>query len=296
MTVPSHMPLNSTVLTPAYRGAVGPCFWLSAAVGTLALLALIILSTPAAAAIFKCVSADGETTYTSAPCAPDESTRRISSTATAVAGLDCRIARKLAFDTARRMKQGESSASVFDSHGGMDSVSPLVMGMISYIYGFDGNSNVSASRVATLATERCQVGSFGNTARHCDVYPHEFIQALGGCEAARDESAIGAPQAARVQTSVLPVDTQAPELGKATPAGEQTGRYAPSSAPSASASSDLAPGVAATRAGSQRASCQQRIGTTLENTNLRLETELSSTEQSRLQALQRQLRMQLARC
>ncbi len=270
------------------REATGSGRGFCGALGILAILSLISFAAPASAAIFKCVSAAGDTTYTSTPCAHDESTRRISNTAAAVAGLDCRIARKLAFDTTRRMKQGETSASVFDSHGGMDSLSPLVMGLISYIYTFDGNDKVSANRIATLATERCQVGSFGANARRCEVYPYEFLEQLGGCDAARDESRSAAEQTAAGQTRALPGADLIPATGTATPAS-----YEP---PAAVPAVDTAAQAAAARAIDARSNCRQRLNQTLENTNTRMQNGASTAEQERLRAQQRQLRMQLARC
>lgn len=278
-SLPSLPPL-ATLL----RGAIGAGCGHCSALGILAILSLMSFSAPGSAAIFKCVSAAGDTTYTSTPCAHDESTRRISNTAAAVAGLDCRIARKLAFDTTRRMKQGESSASVFDSHGGMDSLSPLVMGLISYIYTFDGNDKVSANRIATLATERCQVGSFGANARRCEVYPYEFVEQLGGCDAARDESRSAAEQTAAGQTGADPI----PATGTAIPAS-----YEP---PAAVPAIDTSARAAAANAIDARSNCRQRLTQTLENTNARMQGGASTAEQERLRAQQRQLRMQLARC
>ncbi|MGQ7846146.1 hypothetical protein ACUNV4_16805 [Granulosicoccus sp. 3-233] len=290
MTAHSHPSpiVQSSVFGGVIRLVRGVC----GVAGILALQMVGSVSTPATAAIFKCVSASGDTTYTSAPCAHDESTRRISSSATAVAGLDCRIARKLAFDTTRRMKQGESSESLFDTHGGMDSLSPEVMGLISYIYTFRGNEAVSAGRIATLATERCQVGSFGANVRRCETYPFEFVQQLGGCEAARGESDNIAERAGTdsEQPQALPVAADEPAVGAAVPT-----RYAAPSAPTASID-DSAARAAATRAVNERASCRQRISETIENTNGRMQNGSSTADQDRIRALHRQLRMQLARC
>ena len=293
MKAHSHSTLS--VLTTACRGAAAGGRSLGSIVSILALQVIVSYSEPSAAAIYKCVSAAGETTYTSAPCAHEESTQRISSNATAVAGLDCRIARKLAFDTSGRMKQGENSTAVFDSHGGMDSLSPLVIGLISYIYTFEGNDAVSASRIATLATDRCQVGSFGPSARHCESYPHEFVQQLGGCEAARDESSDTATQSTTTaQTGQPPkvsVSATEPAMGAAS-AVEPT-RYAPPASSSGNKTDDV---IAATRSVNERATCRQRLSTTLQTVSRGQGSDASSLEQQQLQALQRQLRMQLARC
>ncbi len=271
MTAPSHT--HALAPCPRLRDLARQPQGLSVILLLVILQTALLMPEPVDAAIFKCVSASGDITYTSTPCAHDESTRRISANATAVAGLDCRIARKLAFDTTRRMKQGETSESVFNSHGGMDSLSPEVMGLISYIYTFHGNEAVSASRIATLATERCQVGSFGANVRRCEFYPYEFIQTLGGCAAARDETA---------------GDTAEPVTGAALPA---------SYAPPAPAASIADPQASASRmAAQQQSACRQRINGTLENTQALMQQGASAVEQTRLRAQQRQLRMQLARC
>ncbi len=179
--------LGKTIALPVTCDARVTLAMLCRGVAGLALVlgAAVILSTQAEAAIFKCVSSAGDTTYTSTPCAQNQSTRRISSSASLVPGLDCRIAQRLAFETSHRMKKGDSSATIFDGFGGLNSLSPLVISLVSYVYSFEGNSDVSAARIATLATEHCQVGSFGTQARHCDAYPYEFIERLGGCSAAR---------------------------------------------------------------------------------------------------------------
>lgn len=268
--------------------------------GIVAVQALLSVPAVSQAAIYKCVTVAGDTTYTSAPCARDESTRRISNNAAAVAGLDCRIARKLAFDTTRRMKQGEPSDSLFDSHGGLNSLSPLVIGLVSYIYTFEGNEDVSANRIATLATERCQVGSFGANVRRCEVYPYGFLEQLGGCQAARDEgdstavnavSDATAPDSASQDAVASTGSAGEPSLGAALPA--EPARYP---VPSVTPHDDTEARDAAIRMVNERAACKLRISETLEDTGRQMQAGVSVVEQERLRTLQRQLRMQIARC
>lgn len=260
----------------------------------LSLLCLItLLPSSVDAAIYKCVSADGDTTYTSAPCPHDESTQRISRRATAVAGLDCRIAHHLALDTARRMVGGESSSSLLDSHGGIDSVSPLVIGMISYIYTFQGNERVQASRIASLATERCRVGAYGSATNDCNRYPREFIHQLGGCSAARAETPAGDLLTSDDEGLSTQGHGTLPAIGAARP--DSSTRYTVPSA-AAPVNDQAASWAAAVESVNARNACKQRIGDTLSETGNRLELAESTQEQLQLQALQRQLRLQIARC
>ncbi|NND91222.1 MAG: DUF4124 domain-containing protein [Granulosicoccus sp.] len=267
----------------------------------LCLIAAAIAQTSSVeAAIYKCVDAAGNTTYTGYACEQDESTRRISKAATAVPGFDCRIAEKLAIDTARRMQAGETSATLYDSHGGMNSLSPLAIGLISYIYGFDGNTTASFSRIATLATERCRVGSFGNNPRSCDAYPRDFIESLGGCESAQgkidQEVSVISGETPTSRPPTMNLDGYAlPELGEANPAVPVT--YAKPSTPSNGRQIRHADDAGAAVGISQaRASCLSRLNESLEETVRQMRASQSVATQERLRDRQRQLKKQLSRC
>jgi hypothetical protein len=227
------------------------------------------------------VDVSGNTTYTNRPCAQDESTQRISKSAAAVPGLDCRIANKLAVDTTRRMREGESSQAVYDGYGGINSLSPLVVSLISYVYSFDGNDTASSSRIATLATERCQVGSFGPDPRRCDVYPYEFIERMGGCDAAPGNA--GTSIASNTPDAALalgdPESYTLPSLGEAKPVSDRAlpeGRSEGTDSPTAD--------------------CRSRLNASLEAVFQQMRDPQDVTSQDRLRERQRLLKQQLARC
>ena len=161
------------------------------------------------AAFYKCVSADGSTTYNDAPCAADESTLRLSKNAREIAGLDCRIAHNFAFDAVARMRQDDSVQQVFQAYGGVDGLSEDARNLINYVYSFETRTYTSAKRIVELTTERCEAGLLGKTLDQCASFPSEFIQRFGDCVAARQTD----------QTIVLqpPLSDEASNSSSATP-------------------------------------------------------------------------------
>ena len=198
------------------------------------------------------------------------------------------------------MNSGDSSTELFDSYGGTGSLSPVIITMVSYIYSFDGDTLTAPSRIATLATERCQVGSFGPDAHHCTVYPTEFIQEQGGCDAAlQDGSAragnapetVHSGESGALQTASAPTAYALPALGEATP--DAPAAYRP--APPASASSTGKPeGYTGSMSGT--AECQERLKETLAETTRQMQAFPDEASQDMLRDRQRRLQMQLNRC
>lgn len=140
---------------------------------------------PVEAAFYKCVAADGSTTYNDAPCAADESTHRLSKNAREVARLDCRIAHNFAFDALARMRQGDSTQDVFLAYGGTNKLSEDARKLINFVYSVGNNKLTSAQRIVELTTERCEAGLLGEKLDQCESFPEEFIQRFGNCVAAR---------------------------------------------------------------------------------------------------------------
>jgi len=242
-----------------------------------------ITPTHSHSAIYKCVNVSGGTTYSGSPCADDESTKRISKTASALPAMDCRVARKFAADTSRRMMAGESSGELFDSYGGMGATTPFVLGLVSYVYSFEGNQSISEGRLTSLSTERCESGSFGPVGRRCDAFPGQFIERQGGCNAARDE--VGQIDTVDGPT---PVD----------PAFRGNSSFAPTGA--AYALPALGEANASATAGAvtvdRRADCQQRLQRTIDQTAKQMREPQDASSQDRLSMRHRQLRSQLSRC
>ena len=140
----------------------------------------------AEAAFYKCVGADGSTTYNDSPCAADESAYRLNKHARQTARLDCRIASNFASDAVARMRQGASAPDVFLAYGGAQNLSEGARNLINYVYSFkEDNVQASAQRIVVLTTERCEAGLLGRTLERCDTFPSAFIQNFGNCVAAR---------------------------------------------------------------------------------------------------------------
>ncbi len=253
------------------------------ALGMVLAVIMSMTSLPASAAIYKCIDATGNTTYTSNPCAPDESTSRISKSASVLPVLDCRVARKFADDTAERMLAGESSGDLFNHYGGMNSTSAFVKNLVSYVYSFEGSEGVSQSRIAQLSTERCQVGSFGPVGRRCDVFPVEFIEEQGGCDKAQGLTS-------RVSSNDSAAGYALPALGEANPDAPR--QYA---APAGSATRST-PNTSLATTRDLRTDCQQRLTRSIEQTVAQMQKAQDTKTQDRLTRRHRQLRSQMTRC
>ncbi|MBX2869698.1 MAG: DUF4124 domain-containing protein [Acidiferrobacterales bacterium] len=147
-------------------------------VGTLGLVA----SSMSNAGVFKCVDGDGSVTYSQSACEPEQETSKILQISSeSKTRQDCRVATKFAFKVATEMKQGKRSDELFRDYGGIDSLNPSTVALINYVYSHDKNDSISVSRVTSLTSTRCEVGSFGIS--DCDTLPYSFIEAGGGCEA-----------------------------------------------------------------------------------------------------------------
>jgi hypothetical protein len=84
------------------------------------------------------------------------------------------------------MKAGIDSTTVFDRYGGLGSLSNGSVSLISYVFQYRTNDDVSAERVAALSTAKCQARAFGDVT--CEQLPVAFTSRLGGCEADHDSA------------------------------------------------------------------------------------------------------------
>lgn len=139
----------------------------------------------AEAAFYKCVSADGSTTYNDNPCAADESAYQLNKNAREVARLDCRIAHNFAFDAVARMRQGDAVREVVQAYGKTDNLSEGARNLINYVYSFKNKTVASAQHIVELTTQRCEAGLLGKMLDQCEAFPSDFIERFGGCVAAR---------------------------------------------------------------------------------------------------------------
>jgi len=137
----------------------------------LAIILIAVLSVSAAKAeIYKCVAEDGGVTYSQIPC-PKQKTTTVRSAVPKTRGVvDCRWASAFAGDVTRRMRGGMASDVLFDSYGGIDSVSPGTINIINYVYRFRGDEAIPEQRISSLAGSMCKAGSLGDVS--CEALPY----------------------------------------------------------------------------------------------------------------------------
>lgn len=188
------------------------CYLLSLALSVV--FVLPVSQSPVQAAVYKCVAADGSTTYNDTPCAAEETIHRLSKTARKIDSLDCRIARNFAVDTVARMRQEDTVEGVYDVYGGSQQINEGTRNLINYVFSFSTDPKLSSKRIIELTVGRCESGLLGNTMDDCLSYPKEFISISGGCIAARKSD-----QTVLIQTNE---DTAALDKGLAADQTEPT--------------------------------------------------------------------------
>ena len=139
------------------------------------------------AEIFKCVAKNGELTFSQTPCLEKDSKVSVMKTGSSSSdeSADCEHARRFALNTAQQMKSGAGSITIFDSYGGLGALSKGSVGLISYVYQFRTNDDISAERVSALATAKCRARAFGDVS--CEQLPASFTNRLGGCDKDEDD-------------------------------------------------------------------------------------------------------------
>jgi len=154
----------------------------------IALVLVAVLSASAAKAeIYKCVADDGGITYSQIPCPKQVTTTVRSAVPKNRAVVDCRWASTFAGDVTRHMRSGLESQALFESYGGIDSVSPGTINIINYVYRFRGNESVPEQRISSLAGSMCEAGLLGDV--RCEVLP--YGQDPGGrCDAENIENGL----------------------------------------------------------------------------------------------------------
>ena len=117
-----------------------------------AIACVLILPTDSQAAVYKCVDDEGTITFSQAPCPdnPEKVNVQGVSTGSAKDDVDCRYANRFALDTAKTMRTGMESVDLFDSYGGLDSLSKGTINLINFVYRYKANSTVSSERIAGM--------------------------------------------------------------------------------------------------------------------------------------------------
>lgn len=171
-------------------------------------LTLAALSPGAAQAdIFKCVATDGAITFSQSPCREEDSKVSVQASSRSAADepADCEHARRFALATAQEMRSGRSSSIVFDRYGGLDALSKGSVSLISYVFQFRTNNDVSIERISALATSKCQSRAFGDVS--CEQLPVSFTNGIDGCDD-NEESSDDIELASVVQQAEPPQNEQ----------------------------------------------------------------------------------------
>ncbi len=155
----------------------------------LALTAAAILSTPTPveAKIYKCVAADGSTSYTQRPCATSEKTSKVLEGRSTREKFDCRVARSFSTHVAVQMKSGRTADDMFSEYGGLNAISPTSVSVINYVFSHKTNTDTSVNRISALSGARCESGSYSRNIE-CQDFPPSFITDMGGCSVVKGES------------------------------------------------------------------------------------------------------------
>lgn len=165
-------------------------------------------------AVYKCLSASGETSYSQSPCPEDAAASSITKIKSSRGfsgnsnSNDCRLAQRFAHHTATEMRNGKRSGTAFNSHGGLSAMSGAAVSITNYVYTFEQNYETTAERISGLVKTRCENGSFGATS--CSAFPSEFVSSNGGCDLSKVRTGSREPEVgfAHSAPAASPVDQQ----------------------------------------------------------------------------------------
>ena len=143
------------------------------------LLALLILCTSAHADVYRCVGADGATTFSQTPCSATAEKVAIRSNRASAGTADCDFAENFARTTTRLMQQGVDKDRLFERFGGPGAFDTGSTKMVNYVYQYRDNQGMSQDRIAELTIAQCNSGTFG--AVSCASLPEAYTNSGGGC-------------------------------------------------------------------------------------------------------------------
>lgn len=243
------------------------------------LLLLLVACWPAQAEIYKCVAANGDLTFSQTPCPGKDSKVTVERTVTTSNDdkADCEFARRFSLTTARKMKRGVASSTVFDEYGGLNALSRGSVSLISYVYQYRTNDDVSAERVAALSVAKCKAKSFGDVS--CEQLPVAYTNSLGGCETIEKNG--GAEMLPPVSALAARQTTGQNEFKVS---AENLARQ------QEEARTSLA------REEQRRATCKGRIRDRIDSINAQLRSGYSASQGIRLKDQRRELEQQLREC
>ena len=149
------------------------------------LLASLAMAIPAHADIYRCVGADGSTTFSQSPCSDTaekiaiNSGSRKSTHSSSPEDADCAFAADFARVSGRLMRAGADKDRVFKEFGGRGAFDDGAARIVDYVFKYQNVAHVSEDRIAELASGQCGAGNFGGL--NCETLPAAYTDAGGGC-------------------------------------------------------------------------------------------------------------------
>ena len=144
------------------------------------LLASLALAMPVHADVYRCIGADGASTYSQTPCSTSAEKVAVSSNAAATGTADCAFAENFIRSTSRLMRQGVDKDRLFAQFGGPDAFDDGATKIVNYVYQYRNTRSMSQDRIAELAVSQCNTGAFGGV--NCDSLPKSYTDSGGGCD------------------------------------------------------------------------------------------------------------------
>ena len=143
------------------------------------LLASLAFVMPVHADVYRCVDADGATTYSQTPCSTSAEKVAVASTAVSTGTADCAFAEKFIRATSRLMRQRVDKDRLFEQFGGPDAFDNGATKIVHYVYQYQDTQSMSHDRIAELAVAQCKTGTFGDV--NCESLPKSYTDSGGGC-------------------------------------------------------------------------------------------------------------------
>lgn len=144
------------------------------------LLASLAIAMPAYADVYRCVGADGATTFSQTPCSDSAEKVAVSSSPAATETADCAIAETFARSTSRLMRQNVDKDRLFAQFGGTDAFDDGSTRIVNYVYQYQDTQSMSQDRIVELAVAQCRAGAFGGVS--CETLPTAYTESGGGCD------------------------------------------------------------------------------------------------------------------
>ena len=146
----------------------------------LLLLVFLAFVMPAQADVYRCVSADGSTTFSQTPCSGSAEKVAVDSKPTVKGSADCEFADKFVRSTSRLMRQNVDKGRLIKQFGGPEAFDDNATRIVNYVYQYEDSRSVTQDRIADLAMGQCQAGAFGSVS--CETLPKAYTESGGGCD------------------------------------------------------------------------------------------------------------------